>query len=254
MNWSEPAFTLAFRPFAEHDAVISVFSREQGRFNGLVKGGQSSKHRNSWQPGHLVNATWRARLLDHLGFLTGESVRDFAGGLLQAPLALAATISALSLMEHCTAERMAYPALYDALTELLPLDEDANDIARYVAFECALLKALGYGLDLTSCALTATTRDLAFVSPKTGRAVNRDAARPWIDRLLPLPAFLKEDSQPGWDEVAQGLALMGVFIERNLLSHLGPLAQKKLLTQRRRLADLVAKKGVRNEELVVSRA
>lgn len=242
MNWSEPAFTLAFRPHAEHDAVISVFTRGEGRFSGLVKGGQSSKHRNSWQPGHLVNATWRARLLDHLGFLTGESMRDYAGGLLHTPLGLAALLSALGLVESCTAERMPYPMLYDALAHLLPLDEGADDIARYVAFECMLLKALGYGLDFSSCALTATQRDLAYVSPKTGRAVNRDAAAPWADKLLPLPVFLTTPQVPSWNEAADGLRLTGYFIERNLFSHLGPIQQQKLVERRQRLVDLVEKR------------
>jgi DNA repair protein RecO (recombination protein O) len=242
MQWQEQAFILSFRPHAEHDAVVSVFTRAEGRFNGLVKGGQSSKHRNNWQPGHLVNATWRARLMDHLGFLTGESVKDYAGGLLHAPLGLSALLSALALMDGCTAERMPYPILFDALAELLPLDEETDDLARYIYFECALLKALGYGLDVSACALTASTRDLAFVSPKTGRAVNRDAAAPWVDRLLPLPAFMTGNALPDWDDVANGLSLTGYFIERNLFSHLGPVMQKKLVERRQRLVDLVEKR------------
>lgn len=245
MNWSAPAFILAYRPHAEHDAVVTVFSREEGRFNGLVKGGQSQKHRNHWQPGHLVNASWRARLMDHLGFLSGESVRDYAGVLLQLPLGLSALINALGLIEACTAERMSYPVLYDALQELLPLDEGIDDMARYVEFECMLLKALGYGLDLSSCALTSSTRDLTHVSPKTGRAVTHHAAVPWLDKLLPLPVFLAGPTPPpvsGWDEVAQGLSMTGYFISRNLFSHLGQNQQERLLNNRQRLVDLVEKR------------
>jgi DNA repair protein RecO (recombination protein O) len=242
MHWSEPAFVLNFRTHSEHDAVISIFAREKGRYNGLVRGGQSSRHKNQWQPGHLVNATWRARLLDHLGSLTGESVRDYSAGLLHVPLGLAALASALALVESCTAERMPYPEIYDALAGLLPLDEGADDLARYVHFECGLLAAIGYGLDLSSCALTATTKGLTHVSPKTGRAVNGDAAAPWRDKLLALPPFLLQPEIPSWDDIAAGLALTGHFIEGNLLPHLGGASQRQLKERRRRLLDLVEKR------------
>jgi DNA repair protein RecO (recombination protein O) len=54
----------------------------------------------------------------------------------------------------------------------------------------ALLTALGFGLDLTSCASTGARDDLVYVSPKSGRAVSRTAGLPYHDRMLPLPGFL----------------------------------------------------------------
>jgi DNA repair protein RecO (recombination protein O) len=208
----------------------------------MVRGGQSMKHKNNWQAGHLVNATWRARLMDHLGSLTGESQRNYAAHLLHVPLGLATLLSALALLESCTAERMAYPALYDALLELLPLDEGRDDLARYIKFECQLLSALGYGLNFSACALTASTRDLSHVSPRTGRAVNREAAAPWLDKLLPLPPFLTRPDIPSWEDIAHGLNLTGHFIEGTLTPHLAPFAQKMLLDKRRRVVNLVASK------------
>jgi len=248
MQWSAPAFILNYRPHGEHDAIISLFTFEQGRYSGLVRGGQSLKHKNQWQPGHLVKATWRARLLDHLGSLSGESVRDYSAALLHLPLGLAALLSALALLENGTAERMAYPSLYQGLEELLPLDEGVDDLARYVRFECELLSALGYGLDFSACALTGTTRDLSHVSPKTGRAVNRDAASPWLDKLLPLPAFLVVPAMPDWAAIAQGLSLTGHFIEGALLPHLPVLAQKHLSERRRRLLQLVEREMTATNE------
>ena len=64
--------------------------------------------------------------------------------------------------------------------------------ARYAAWELALLAELGFGLDLERCAVTGATEDLAWVSPKSGRAVSRAAGAAWAERLLPLPAFLRE--------------------------------------------------------------
>ncbi|MBI3419276.1 MAG: DNA repair protein RecO [Proteobacteria bacterium] len=238
MNWSEPAFVLSFRAHGEWDARVSVFSKNQGRYAGLVKGGQSSRHKNQWQPGHLVNATWRARLFEHLGTCTGEALRDYSAGILHLPLALAALSSACALIECATPERMALPALYDALAGLLPLDEGADDLARYVRFEGEVLKALGYGLDLSSCALTATTRDLVYISPKTGRAVNKDAAAPWAHQLLPLPRFLREAVMPEFSQVCEGLSVTGYFLERHVFPNLGAGALQAVTARRQRLLDL----------------
>src|SRR5262249_34675288 len=106
MNWSEPAYILSFRAHGEWDALVSVFTKGQGRYAGLVRGGQSSKHKNQWQPGHLANVSWRARLFEHLGTFSGEAVRDYSAAILHVPMALAALSSACSLLEASTPERM----------------------------------------------------------------------------------------------------------------------------------------------------
>ncbi len=240
MQWNEPAFILSFRAHGEWDARVCAFSKHNGRYSGLVRGGQSSKHKNQWQPGHLVNTQWRARLFEHLGTFSGEAIRDYSAGILHLPVALAALSCACTLLEAATPERMALPDLYDALAHLLPLDEGADDLARYVRFEAEVLRALGYGLDLSACALTATTRDLAYISPKTGRAVNKDAAAPWAGKLLPLPGFLRcADEIPAWEEVLTGLKVTGYFLEAHIFSHLSAAALTQLKARRQRLLDLV---------------
>ncbi|HVY13331.1 MAG TPA: DNA repair protein RecO [Alphaproteobacteria bacterium] len=253
MNWSEPAFILSFRAHGEWDAVVSVFSHGQGRYLGLVRGGQSSKHKNQWQPGHLAKVNWRARLFEHLGFFTGEAMRDYSAGILHLPLALSALSSACTLLDAATPERMALPDLFDAFQALLPLDEGEDDLARYVRFEAAVLKALGYGLDLSSCALTATTRDLCYISPKTGRAVNKDAAAPWAQRLLPLPEFLRDAKIiPALHDVFDGLQVTGHFLENHVFANLPAGALAAVKARRQRLIDLLEIKkvsGLRADEV-----
>ena len=241
MDWSAPAYVLSFRAFGERDAVVSVMTENQGRFAGLVRGGQSQKNSAHWQPGHLVNATWRARLSEHLGSFTGEAIKNNSANLLHSPLGLATLLSACALVDLTTPERMPLTGLYQSIADLLPLDEGADDLARYVRFENEVLCALGYGLDFSCCAITGTREDLAYVSPKTGRAVNRTAAAPWADKLLPLPDFMHKVLIPSWDDVAAGLALTGHFIERHVFHHLPNFALTQLAAKRERVLDLVDK-------------
>src|SRR5437764_59892 len=89
--------------------------------------------------------------------------------------------------------------------------------ATYVVWECDLLAALGFGLDLRTCAVTGTSDDLAYVSPRSGRAVSRQAGLPYHDKLLPLPAFLWRDAPGDAADIAAGLAMTRHFLLHHLL-------------------------------------
>jgi DNA repair protein RecO (recombination protein O) len=87
-----------------------------------------------------------------------------------------------------------------------------------VRFEMLLLEDLGFGLDLTQCAVSGARRDLAFVSPKSGRAVTAQAAGSYSERLLRLPRFLtSEDGPASAQDLVSGVTLSGFFLERDAL-------------------------------------
>ena len=92
-------------------------------------------------------------------------------------------------------------------------------------FEAQILAECGFRLDLSRCAATGATEGLAYVSPKSGRAVSAEAGAPWRDRLLPLPAFLREgvrlEAQPSAGEIADGFRLTGFFLARDLFAASG---------------------------------
>ncbi len=115
------------------------------------------------------------------------------------------------------------PALHETLDAILDRLDDAELAAPMVArFELQLLSELGFGLDLAQCASTGATGDLIYVSPKSGRAVSRAAGEPWADKLLRLPAFLREPSAvPVGGDLADGFAVTGYFLERYVLEPRG---------------------------------
>ena len=195
------------RPHGETSAVITVFAPGQGRHAGLVRGGSQPKMRSALQPGSRVQASWRARLAETLGYMTIEPVRSTAALVLDDGLRLAGLASICALLDGCLAEREAQPALYAATRSLLDLVciEDAQHrwIEGYVRWEVGLLQCIGYSLDLERCAVTGATEGLVHVSPKSGRAVSRGAAGKFADRMLLLPAFLG-GAPDGIDAAASG--------------------------------------------------
>ena len=233
MEWNDDAIVLGARHFGEGKLVAEVFAREHGRYGGVVHGGRRAAP--SLQAGNIVRAGWKARLSDQLGFFHPlELTEPHATKLLDDPIALAGLSSAITLVRGAIPERQAYPQLYDGLTvlfETMPHGEIWPVL--YARFELGLLAALGYGLDLSRCAITGAETGLAWVSPRTGRAATLEAGAPHADVLLKLPAFLTDPDAPLEEgDLAHAFALAGYFLERRVFDQKGegmPDARRRLI-------------------------
>ena len=238
MQWEAEALVLAARPHGESSAIVDVFSREQGRFAGLVRGGNSRRLRPILQPGNMVVATWRARLSEHLGTMTVDAGRAHAAEAMADAKALAG-LSALCALMQITPERQAYPRLYDTLMLVLgAMDDEVMWPVLLARYEMALLEEIGFGLDLSCCAATGVVDELEYVSPRSGRAVSRAAAQPYLDKMFVLPQFLLDPSADASDEdVQKAMELTGHFLERRVYVPNG----MKMPPARQRLVDMLAR-------------
>jgi DNA repair protein RecO (recombination protein O) len=237
MDWRDEGLLLAMRPHGETSAIIEVLTAAHGRHAGVVRGGASRKMAATLQPGTGLALEWRARLEDHLGSFTVEPLRSRAH-LLGDRLALAGLTSACALLRAALPEREPHPGLWPVTRDLFDALGQEGWTSAYLRWELRLLDELGFGLDLTVCAVTGTAEGLAFVSPRTGRAVTRAAAGDWADRLLPLPEGLTGEGPLAPQAVAAGLALTGFFLDRGLR----PVLQDKPLPEARsRLVDLLSR-------------
>ncbi|WP_158915011.1 DNA repair protein RecO [Caulobacter sp. S45] len=222
MEWSDPAFVLSARTHGESGAVVELLTEEHGRYAAHVAGGASRRMRPFLQPGARVMATYRARTSENLGSASLEPFGEGPAALFDDPLALTGLSAAAAVTQGALPEREPHPGAYYALEALLQsLAHPGIWPAIYVRFEAGLLEELGFGLDLSRCAATGSTDDLTYVSPKTGRAVSRDAGAPYADRLLRLPPFML-GSQGGLvdGDVRDGLALTGHFLETHVFAPL----------------------------------
>ncbi len=223
LQFTDEALILTVDKFGDHDAILHLFTPEHGLCRGVVKRGMTSKRRADLQPATLVEATWKARLPEHMGAITLEAKHSLAARVMQDPLRLSAVGSVMSLIACALAERDAHPALYaqtlSFLQHVAAGVEPLIWLAEYVRLELSLLELAGFGLDLTSCAATGVREELVYVSPKTGRAVSRSAGAPYHDRMLALPEFVRDETElpDGMEEVRSGVALASHFIESRLL-------------------------------------
>ncbi|MDZ4094476.1 MAG: DNA repair protein RecO [Paracoccaceae bacterium] len=216
MEWRDEGVLLSVRRHGESSAIIEVFTQTHGRHVGVVRGGASRRMAPVLQPGAHLAVTWRARLEGHIGSFITEPIRSRAV-VLGDRLALAGLNAVCAMVRVALAERETHGGLWHATVAMLDALETAPDWpARYLRWEVLLLEELGFGLDLGRCAVTGLRDDLIFVSPKTGRAVSRAGAGAWAARLLPLPDCLLGQGPASPVELAQGLAITGHFLGREL--------------------------------------
>ena len=225
MEWTDEGIILGLRRHGESSAIVELLTREHGRHLGLVRGGASKRMRPMLQPGNSVAAIWRARLDEHLGYYQLEGTRLRAATLLASSHAVYG-ITHLASLARLLPERDPHEDIFAMLMHTLDDFDDAGGAAAHlIRFELAMLAELGFGLDLENCAATGETTDLVYVSPKSGSAVSRSAGEPFRDRLLRLPAFLREgEGGPnGWSDqdLQDGFRLTGMFLLRHVLEPRG---------------------------------
>ena len=217
MEWRDEGIILGTRKHGETSAILEVMTRAHGRHLGLVRGGRSRKQQPVLQAGNRVDLWWRARLDEHLGTFQAEALELNAARLFDSACAVYG-LQTLAAHLRLLPERDPHEALYQTLGLVIEhLDDAAAAGELVVRFELLLLDELGFGLDLSECAATGVREDLAYVSPKSGRAVSRGAGKPWADKMLILPAFLlRSGLRADRAAIEDAFRLTGFFFARHV--------------------------------------
>ena len=241
IEWRDEGALIRVRKHGESSAIIEVFTPSRGLTAGIVRGGTSRKIAPTLQPGAQLDVTWKARLEDHLGSFTVEPIRSRTAQVMQDRLALAGLNAVTGLLSFLLPDREAHAQLYARTIQLLDL-LGQNDVwpLAYLQWEVALMDEMGFGMDLSACAVSGLNDDLFYVSPRTGRAVSRLAAGEWADRLLPLPHVLLGKGDADLNEIVLALRTTGHFLNNHLAKSLGnlpiPEARQRLIDVMKRLA------------------
>jgi DNA repair protein RecO (recombination protein O) len=226
MEWSDSAIVLSSRPHGENGVILELLTRDHGRHLGLVRGGTSRRMRPSLQPGNRLDVVWRGRLSEHLGSFVVEPACARAGALMESRDALVGLNAFSAVAGAALPERQAHASVFavgEILLDAMVASDAAHWLPLYARWEAGLLDALGFGLDLSECAATGTTEELAYVSPRSGRAVSKAGAGIYANRLFRLPAFLlgPSDSETTGEDVLQALRLTGHFLQERVLEPQG---------------------------------
>lgn len=232
MRIDTPAIVVANRPHGEHGAVVRFLTPDHGLQAGYVRGARGRAQRPVLVAGNGVQLTLASRSEAQLAQAAAELTISRAA-ILSEPLPAAAIDWATALTATALPEGQPFPRLYAALDGLLSAIEAAPSAsgwgAALVRYELLMLAELGFGLDLERCAVSGSGDDLVAVSPRSGRAISRVEAEPYAAKLLPMPAFVRDGGAASWRDIADGLALTGHFVMRDLMQdRSAPVAESRV--------------------------
>ncbi len=238
LNIKDVGIILSVIKYSESSLIIKVLSKEHGICSGFIKGAISNKKNVSiYQIANLVEFTWKSKTADNLGFFKMELSKSYLAKIIFNNLKLNCITAIFSLIKDNVLEREPHFDLFEDLLEFLN-NIDANEqdfLSEYIKLEVNMLKTLGYGIDLSSCALTGKRDNLYFVSPKSGRAACKEAGVGYEDKLLRLPRFLFCNKEKvSKDDIFLGLNLTNFFFKKHLIND-----NKKFFELRSKVADLV---------------
>lgn len=220
MKFVDQGIIINIRKYSENSLIVKVFSQNHGIYNSFVKSAKSSKDRLNFQIGNLISFEYRARLEENLGqFFAVDLITSYCSKIMFDKLKLDCVKSVFSIIDSCFLEREEHQILFDELNNFLQeiADEETGKkefLASYIKLELKILDNLGYGIDLSSCAVTNANDNLAFVSPKSARAVSFEAGKLYEKRLLKLPNFLIKNQDYDENHLFEGFKLSGYFLEK----------------------------------------
>lgn len=214
MNFKDIGIIIAKKALKENSSIISVFTRNNGLYSGVVKE-SSRKFSSVNQVGNFVDFLWKARLHEHIGMAKCELVKSYGAYIMQDKAKLYAFNSLVGLIKIAFHERETHTEFFLLLNDYLERLSQNFDFREYIGMELKILETTGYALQLHECAVTKTKEDLSYISPKSGRAVCKSAGEALSNKLLILPKFLNNnDINISVVEKKQALDLTTYFFYR----------------------------------------
>ena len=222
MKWQDKGIIVSVKKYGESSLILNLLTEKHGLHAGLIKYGSSQKNRNIYQIGNICKVEWVARLEDHLGYYKCETEKSISYNLINSSIKINALMSLTSLVNTFIADRQVHSTLFIESLNLIKYMNYTGDywLSKYIKWELLFLSELGYGLDLTECAVTGVKDNLKFISPKSGRAVSKKGAGKWKNKLLILPEFLTNINvnTNNINELLNGIKITTFFLDRYAFS------------------------------------
>lgn len=216
MQFKDEGYIVALRKYGENSLIVTVVTKQHGLLCGFVRGAVSKKNLGIYQLGNLINVDCYARVEENMLSLKCELLMPIAVNFMNDAAKLAALSGLCSLCVACLPENENLERFYYYIESFFQLINEPNWRVHYAFFEFYLLEYLGIGLDLRECADTGTTENLAYVSPKSGKAVCAESGAPYKSKLFMYPHFIVDKNySPDNAEVADLLKMTEFFLNKN---------------------------------------
>ena len=145
MNWEDEGYLLSKKKFRENALIISVFTQNYGKINGIVYGGTSRKIKNYLQIGNKIFIMHNAKNRNKLGYLKTEIIEPISPRYFNDKKRSYLLLSITELLNSLLPDEENYKNIYLSLNNLIKNLENKNWPIIYSFWEVNLIKELGFG-------------------------------------------------------------------------------------------------------------
>ncbi len=219
MQFVDEGYIIGLRKHSESSLILTVLTRNHGKTTGYVKNCIHKKNLGIYQLGNSIKVDAYSRIDDNMISLKVELQHAYSVNFMFNPQKLAVLSSFCTLCCKCLPEQAPIDDLYNYADIFITSINDENWLAHYCFFEYNFLDNLGIGLDINECAITGSTDNLRYISPKTGRAVCEDVGFIYKEKLFSYPQFImKPNYSPQKNEIADLLKMTEFFLQKNFFN------------------------------------
>ncbi len=215
MKIEDIGFFLGTKEYGENSFIVFIFSKNHGLIKSFSK--YSRKELQSLMLLDQINFIWKSKQKESLGFIKISHKKPLYHGVNNFLVSLVkASVTELCL--NFLAPWQKNKEIYNDLTTLVESFKFNNNLImfNYVWWEIFFLKNTGYGLNLETCAVSGSSKDLYYISPNSGNCVTYLVGEKYKKKLFRIPDCLKNKENPTtFIDYFNALKIISFFIKKN---------------------------------------
>ncbi|AZL15893.1 DNA repair protein RecO [Rickettsiales endosymbiont of Stachyamoeba lipophora] len=213
MNLNDEGIILSKKCYGEHSFVLNIFTKEHGLISTLYR--YANKNKFIASIGNEVVANFKIKQGHKLTFIKLELQQALDIEFFDNSLLLNILLCSLNLVNETTPLYQPEPKIYMQIQDFIAkIKNSTSPLLELNMLLLTYLSISGYRLDYTECAASGSKEELIYLSPKTGRAVSKQAGDPYQDKLFTMPQFLQGDHSAS--SLVEMLKVNSFFIEKFL--------------------------------------
>ena len=207
MIWDDTGFLLSKNRYNENSLIAEVYTKDHGKFSGIIFGGTSKKIKSYLQIGNKIHINFNSKSENRVGYFKIEILEALSPFFFDNQQKLSCITSAMHLIRILTAESQKNDSIYNLIEDFYLLLKKDNWLKNYIYWELELFKLLGYDLEFKNLVEKKIVDDqFQYVSKSS------------IDKRI-VPNFLIDKSLNVKDlkTLLSGLKLIGDYLDKTIL-------------------------------------
>ena len=207
MNWIDSGYLVSKNKYNENSIIAEVYTKNYGKYSGIIFGASSKKIKNYLQIGNLLHVNYSSKNENQIGFFKVEIIKALTPLYFDQSKKLMCIASAMNLIKFLTVEAQENVKIFDLISDLFLILDDKEWIRKYIFWELKLFKFIGYDLELKKMVKE------TFVNNNKEYYVQSNNEKKII------PNFLIDDCLENLDNqtLIQGLRLVGDYLDKTIL-------------------------------------